>query len=312
MEAQLFFGNSPAIAAALTACQRYAPSRAPVLILGASGVGKTRLARHLHDLSGRRGEFVQRSVALVHDNLEASALCGTSRDAFTGSVRDAQGVIEAARGGTLFLDEIGLAAPKVQEMLLALIEDRSVTRVGEVRARPVDTRFVGATNVDLHQAVRERRFRSDLLARFGYLRIRLPGLSERRDEILPLVEQCLARESAARGQVPPQLSPTLAELLVQLSWPDNIRQVESVCQHLVLYADPGRLLEPADLPDDFLTELGLTIETRRRVTGERVQQALIECGGNRAEAARHLGISLRHLYRLLAGGQAPGRSTTTG
>ena len=301
MDSELLFGTSPAMAKVLVACRKYAVAIAPVLILGDTGVGKTVLARHLHALSGRSGAFDSQSLASIPEHLEASTLRGHTRGAFTGADRDMPGIIEAARGGTLLLDEIGLASPAIQQVLLDLIEDRAVKRVGEVRARPVDTWFIGATNVDLTQAVADGDFRRDLLARFGYLRIHLPPLAERRDEILPLVRTNLARQSARLAQPVPHLSKALEKLLLDAPWRDNIRQVESVCQHLVIHAELDRPLEPGDLPRDFLVEVGLTKELRvSRIGPETVRWAIKTHGGNRSQAALTLGITRRHLQRLLA------------
>ena len=284
----------------LVACERYALALAPVLILGDSGVGKTSLARHLHTLSARQGVLVKQSLASIPEHLEASVLRGHARGAFTGADRDVAGVVEQAHRGTLFLDELALASPTVQGMLLELIEDRAVTRVGEVRARPVDTWFIGATNGDLRKAVLAGEFRSDLLARFGYLRIHLPSLADRRDEIVPLIRQNLASEAAAIRRPAPVVSAALAEVLQGAPWRDNIRQVESVCRYLVLHAEPERELQVAHLPPEFLDEAGLDRAVRgRRVSGAVARSAVAENGGNRTRAARALGISRRHLQRLL-------------
>ena len=285
----------------LAACRRYAVAIAPILILGDTGVGKTSLARHLHALSGRTGAFLSHPLTSPAEQLEPSNVRGHSRGAFTGADRDKVGAIEAARGGTLLLDELGLATPAIQQMLLDLIDNRSVTRLGEVRSRPVDTWIIGATNVDLVKAVEAGQFRRDLLARFGYCRIRLPGLAERRDEILPLVRKKLGALSQQLGRPVPALSPTLQTLLCDAPWPDNLRQVGTVCEHLALFAEPGRPLEPTDLPRDFLVEVGLEKEVRvRRICPEAVRRAVEAHGGNRSQAALTLGISRRQVQRLLA------------
>lgn len=285
----------------LAACRRYAVAIAPVLILGDTGVGKTSLAKHLHALSRRSGAFITHPLTSPAEQLEPSAIRGHTRGAFTGAILDKVGVIEAARGGTLLFDELGLAAPAIQQMLLDLIEDRAVTRMGEVGARPVDTWIIGATNVDLVRAVDGGQFRRDLLARFGYLRIRLPGLAERRDEILPLMRYHLDAVSRQLGRPAPALSPTLQALLHDAPWRDNLRQVGKVCQFLAIRAEPGRPLEPGDLPPDFLIEIGYDNELRAGPTCPKSARRIVEMhGGNRTQAARTLGISRRQLQRVLA------------
>ena len=301
MESELLFGASPAMREVLAACRRYAFAIAPILILGDTGVGKTCLAKYLHALSGRTGAFLSHALTSPAEQLEPAALRGHSRGAFTGADRDKVGVLEAARGGTLLLDELGLATPPIQQMLLDLIENRSVTRIGEVRSRPVDTWIIGATNVDLVQAVGAGQFRRDLLARFGYCRIRLPGLAERRDEILPLVRKKLCAASQQLGRPTPTLSRALERVLHDAPWLDNIRQVGTVCEYLAIHTEPGRSLEPGDLPHDFLVEVGLEKEARaRKICPEEVRRTVEEHRGNRSQAARTLGISRRQVQRILA------------
>lgn len=301
MDSELLFGTSPAMREVLAACRKYAVAIAPILILGDTGVGKTSLAKHLHGLSRRSGAFITHPLTSPAEQLEPSAIRGHTRGAFTGAIVDKIGVIEAARGGTLLLDELGLASPAIQEMLLDLVENRAVTRMGEVRPRPVDTWIISATNVDLVKAVETGQFRRDLLARFGYCRIQLPGLAERRDEILPLVRYHLDAVSRQMGRPAPALSPTLQALLQDAPWPDNLRQVGTVCQYLAIFAEPGQRLEPADLPRDFLVEVGLEKELRvRKADSEAVRRAIEEQGGHQGRAALALGISRRQLQRVLA------------
>jgi DNA-binding NtrC family response regulator len=296
------FGTSAAITKVLDQCARFAHARDPVVLLGERGTGKTALAQHLHELSGRAGEFVKVSASHIPENLELAHLGGHSRGSYTGADRDQQGLLEAAHTGTFFLDELGNASPKVQEILLQVIEDGTIRRVRETRSRPLDVRFIFATNTDLADLTERGRFRKDLLDRLGFCRIRVPSLAERRDEIPQLLQLYLEREAAAdRLSKVPDLSPELVGCLQAAPWPGNIRELENLCKYLVKYADLARPLELVDLPHDFVAPLGDVLRHRHDDSGARarIRDALERTGGNKAAAARLLGMSRTHFYRLL-------------
>lgn len=282
-------------------CARYAATDYPILLLGPPGSGKTALARHIHGLSGRSGDFVSCSTAGVPANLEVSLLGGHRRGAFTDAREDQPGLIEVAHRGTLFLDEIGLASPKVQEILLELLDEGTVRGVGETRKRPLDVRILAATNADLEAMCEAGTFRRDLLGRFGYFRIRLLPLRERRDEIIPLVQHYLELEARQIGRPePPEVSDAVRDCLLIAPWRDNVRELRAVCQYLVTMCPVDRVARIEDLPPDFLAALGpLTARRAEQSRTAWAREALERAGGNKTKAARAMGISRQHLYRLL-------------
>jgi DNA-binding NtrC family response regulator len=299
---RLLFGTSAAITKVLDQCARFARSRDPVVLLGERGTGKTVLAQYIHELSGRPGEFVKVSASHIPEHLELAHLGGHSRGSYTGADRDQLGLLEAAHTGTFFLDELGHASAKVQEILLQVIEEGTIRRVRETRSRPLDVRFVLATNADLNHLVEEGCFRKDLLDRLGFCRIRVPSLADRPDEIPQLLRFYLEREAAEdRMEKVPELSPELLGCLQSAPWPGNIRELENLCKYLVKFADLARPLELADLPYDFVGPLGDILRHLHESASDkaRVREALRRTGGNKSAAARLLGMSRTHFYRLL-------------
>jgi DNA-binding NtrC family response regulator len=299
---RLLFGASRSIQQVLDQCARYARVGEPLLILGPPGSGKTAIAQHIHGLSGRSGAFVKEAASSIPANLEISHLCGHVRGAFTGAAADRMGLIEAAHGGTFFLDEVGDAPLAIQLLLRQLVENGTVRRMGERRDRPVDVRFIAATNAPLEEMSAAGTFRRDLLDRFGFFKIRMPSLAERRDEILSLMELYLSRAAHAYKFVQaPELSDSVRACLLAAPWIGNVRELENLCKYVVLHMQPGGLVEMADLPPDFLASMGEVLQHRHeRSLASRAQDALRDAAGNKTEAARRLGVSRQHLYRLLS------------
>jgi len=299
-----------------------AASDVPVLILGETGTGKEMVARALHRHSARATRpFVAVNCAAIPKDLLESELFGHVRGAYTGAVGDRPGCFRAADGGVLLLDEIGDMAPAVQAKILRALQEGEVTPLGSHKPIKVDVRVVAATHRDLAAGVRDGSFREDLLYRLNVLAIRLPPLRERLADILPLAEHFLRAAAAPAGAAPKALSAGAAQRLLQQAWPGNVRELRNLmqrCQALVRHAvidagdldlDAGGTAEGAAvqggagpagdaLPGDWLEiELPAAVERLERVL---IAHALQACAGNRAEAARRLGIHRQLLYRKLA------------
>ena len=275
---------------------RASASDATVLLLGESGTGKTRLARAIHEASGRAGRpFLDLNCAGLGATLLESELFGHERGAFTGAHQRKRGLLELATGGTILLDEIGELDPIVQAKLLKVLETRAFRRVGGETELKVDVRFIAATNRDLRAEVRARRFREDLFYRLNVLEIRLPPLRERRSEIPALASGLLA----AMSERPTVLTDEARRVLSGHPWPGNIRELRNVLERAVLSTSDGIVdvdalddLLPADrpqLPGALLSEL----------TRQRVVEVLDLTGGNVRRAAVELGIARSTLYEWI-------------
>ncbi|WP_428391845.1 sigma-54-dependent transcriptional regulator [Lichenicoccus sp.] len=273
-----------------------------VLIVGETGTGKEVVARALHR-HGRRGTkpFVAVNCAAIPADLLESQLFGHVRGAFTGAVTDRAGSFRDAEGGTLFLDEIGDMDPAMQAKLLRVLQERVVVPVGGKPVR-VNVRIVAATHRDLAEAVRGGRFREDLFYRLRVVPIALPPLRERLADIVPLAEHFLAR---AAGPEVPRLSAAAASVLLAHAWPGNVRELQNAMQRATALARRP-VIDAADLgflglpPPGETDWLAGDLETAvRRLETAMIQQALAAAGGNRAEAARRLGIHRQLLHAKL-------------
>ncbi len=242
-------GTSPAMLALRARCEKFGPAESPVLLTGESGTGKERVAHALHALSRRRGgPFIAENCAAIPDSLLESVLFGHKRGAFTGAIKDHPGHFVAAHGGTLFLDEIGEMKPALQAKLLRVLQEGEVRAVGDSRTRRVDVRVLAATNQDLEAAVREHRFREDLYFRLNVLRLELPPLRERGDDIVLLARCFLAAATATTGR-PLTLAEDAVAALRAARWPGNVRQLQNEMQRLAALCD-GPWVTAADLSAD--------------------------------------------------------------
>jgi two-component system, NtrC family, response regulator AtoC len=301
-------GESKAMHDIFDTIRQVAPSRATVLILGESGTGKELIAHAIHNLSNRnKTRFVAFNCAAFSPQLIESELFGHERGAFTGAVERRVGRFEQAAGGTLFLDEISEIDSNVQVKLLRALDPGAFERVGGNQSIRADVRLVAATNRDLASLVREGRFREDLYYRLNVVQVRVPPLRERKQDI-PLLANTFLKEISERdGKAFRPLSPDAMECLLQYDWPGNVRELKGAIDSGMTLST-GQQITPRDLPLAVRgrSELGLTREAAGQSQvnlqeNERrlIMRALDECGGNRTEAAKKLGISRRTLHRRL-------------
>ena len=297
-------GDSPAMHAVYDRTGRAARTDATVLIRGESGSGKGLVAQAIHDNSARAGgPFVKVDCAALPEQLVENELFGHERGAYTGAAESATGKVDAASGGTLFLDEIGELPLPVQARLLRLLQDRDFLRVGGTRPVTADVRFVGATHVDLEKAVAEGRFRQDLYYRLRVVEVRLPALRQRGAADLDrLIDHFLWRfgKKHRRGTV--LITAAARAALHAHEWPGNVRELEHAIESAVVLSEGGviareelALRGPAGLPGRFTT----AIQPLRVVEREYIRHVLDQCGGNKSEAARVLGIGRNTLLRKL-------------
>ncbi len=284
-----------------------AQSDATVMILGESGSGKERVAEAIHASSPRAdGPFVRVNCSALNENLLESELFGHVKGAFTGALRDRRGRFQEADGGTLLLDEIGDVSPLVQVKLLRVIEQREIERVGDSAPVRVDVRLLCATHRDLKALVEEGRFRADLYFRLAVFPVRVPPLREHLED-LPLIAQAfLARRAPTRTGRARTFTPAAAEALQAWRWPGNVRELQNVLEFAALQAGDGDV-DVTHLPPEL--RCGGALAPPRRgasaLTDEELRVVVEECGGNRAAAARRLGISRVTLWKRLKAGGAP-------
>lgn len=243
--AQVF--EDPRSQALLAHLQQVAPSEASVLIIGETGTGKELVARHIHNLSGRRnGPFIAVNCGAFSESLVEAELFGHEKGAFTGALAAKAGWFEEANGGTLFLDEIGDLPLPIQVKLLRVLQEREVVRLGSRKSIPINVRVLAATNVQLEKAINAGHFREDLYYRLNVVTLQLHPLRDRPGDILPLARHFIRSYSERLGYGPVELSPKAQAKLVEYSWPGNIRELENVIHHSLLTCGDG-LVQAQDL-----------------------------------------------------------------
>ena len=299
--AMLLSSRTPAMQKALVIVQRAAKSDVPVLLRGETGTGKGALAEALHRQSERAKEpFVTINCPTLTDELLTSELFGHVKGSFTGAVRDQPGKVEVADGGTIFLDELGELSPTIQAKLLRFLQEKTYERVGDQRTRLADVRIVAATNRDLETAVKEGRFREDLLYRLNVVELTLPSLRERREDLMDLAHHFLGLFCVAAARPLMEFSPAAQQLLLSHSWPGNIRELRNEIQRVtVLWT--SRMVEPQAFSNRLFAQelagprIGGT-HSLEEIENEHIRQVLAKVD-TFEDAAVVLGIEPSTLWR---------------
>ena len=300
-------GSSPAYRRMVSLVEQIADSSATILIQGESGAGKELVARTIHERSGRRaGPFVAVNCAALPETLLESELFGYEKGAFTGAVGRKEGRFELAGGGTLFLDEVGDLSLVTQPKILRVLQEGEFERLGGTRTIQVDVRIVAATNQDLAEMVKDKRFREDLYYRLNVITVRVPPLRERHEDVRLLAQHYLRVYAAKNGRKLEGFSNEALERLESYKWPGNVRELENLIERMVLLARKDRI-DAEDLPEEvagvkrpprdaILELIGTPLaEIEQRLLDETLRIT----GGNKTQAAKLLGIDVRTVARKL-------------
>ncbi len=305
-------GSSPAMLDVYKLVARVSESKSTVLLQGESGTGKELIARAIHANSPRRDKaFIPVNCGALPDTLLESEMFGHEKGAFTGAVGMKAGLFEAANGGTLFLDEIGELGTALQVKLLRVMQDQEVRRVGSTTSVKVDVRIIAATNRDLEQFVKDGKFRDDLYYRLAVVKITLPSLIDRKEDIPMLAHHFLQKCAAGAPLAVHGFLPETIALLKQYRWPGNVRELENAIERAVSLSH-GPLLTPDDLPESIRQGVEQAAENRpvagheggdvcltlEEVEKRHLVRVLKETKGNKVKAAKILGIDRRTLYRM--------------
>jgi PAS domain S-box-containing protein len=292
--------RSPAMRRLLDLLPAVAESDCTVLVEGETGTGKELLARAIHDLGPRRkGPFVAVSCAAIPDTLLEAELFGVRAGAYTGAVKDRPGRFSRANGGTLLLDEVGEVSPAVQVKLLRVLQERRFEPLGASASQAADVRVIAATNRDLRAMVGRGEFREDLYYRVNVVRLEVPPLRRRREDIPLLAEHFLTAARRRQGRGPNEMSPEAMALFLAHDWPGNVRELENAVEHACVLCS-GPRIEAAHLPEQLR---GRVLRNRdlagavRDAEAEAIREALRRNRNNRLAAARELGLHRATFFR---------------
>ena len=301
-------GKSKAIQAVFDLIRRVADSPTNVLITGESGTGKELVAKAIHYNSDRReAPFIPINCAAIPEQLLESELFGHMRGAFTDAKMDKRGLFEEAQKGTVFLDEISELPLLLQAKILRVIQEKEIRRVGATKPISVDVRIIAATNLNLNEEVKAKRFREDLYYRLNVIELKLPPLRERREDIPLLVDAFLKKCGEARGKEMKGVSESALAMLMDYAWPGNVRELENVIERAVTLS-LGERISPDDLPPSVqgargdrrvLDEAAEKTLPLHEIEKEYIKKILEKMGGNKYQAAHALGIDRKTLYRKL-------------
>lgn len=301
-------GSSPAMQAVRKKAALYAATDANILIRGANGTGKELFAQSIHNASIRKNNpFVAVNCAAIPESLLESELFGYEEGSFSGARRGGRaGLFEQAQGGTLFLDEINSLPIQVQGVLLRAIQEREIRRIGSQKVLTVDIRIISASNVNMPEMIAAGKFRADLYYRLNVLSLRLPPLSERREDILPLASLFSQRYARQYHLAAPHFTREDEQTLLQSNWPGNVRDLENVIHRFTLLQSVERTpitecMETCGSPDASPETLTVTAGTLNEMEKELILAVLAKNNGNRSAAAKQLGISRTTLWNRLSG-----------
>ena len=294
-------GQSPAWCEVLKKAIQVAATDTTTSLQGESGVGKEVVARFIHRSSPRRrGPFVAINCAALPESLLESELFGFERGAFTGAHLAKPGQIELAAGGVLFLDEVSDMTPAAQAKILRVLQEREFQRLGGVRPIRANVRVIAATNRNLHEAVTRGQFRVDLYYRLNVFDIRIPPLRERREDIVTLAQAFLEERARSSGGVRVELTPAATDILIRHEWPGNVRELHNALERATIVCEDG-LIRAQDLSLAPPPMISVMVDNTELNIVERqaIERAMRNVSGNKARAARQLGISRTQLYSRL-------------
>ena len=292
-------GKSPGIVEAKQIAMNYAKVNANVLLLGETGTGKEMFAQSIHNASNRRNKpFVAVNCAALPESLLESELFGYVGGAFTGASKGGKaGLFEMAHTGTIFLDEISEMSLQLQGRLLRVLEERKIMRLGHDKVIPVDVRIIAASNQNLEDLVSRSLFRKDLFYRLDVLRLRIPSLRERPDDIPELVTNYIEHFDKSNHMTKHMIDPSIFPYLKSLEWPGNVRQLRNFCERLSTVVFES-IISMKDV-ERCITRGFITSEFKEQSEKEKIIEVIAECNGNRSKAAETLGFDRSTLYRKM-------------